>query len=68
MTASAMAFVWQRQQLQIRTRKLLSTTIHIVLLNLTMPIGPITGKLRKRFWVDVSCALGLGVSAGYAYW
>ncbi|KAA1470249.1 cytochrome-c oxidase subunit VIIa [Dentipellis sp. KUC8613] len=33
-----------------------------------MAIAPITGKLRKRFWVDLSCALGLGVSAGYAYW
>jgi len=34
----------------------------------TMPIAPITGKLRKRFWLDVGCAMGLGVSAGYAYW
>ncbi|KAJ3555382.1 hypothetical protein NM688_g2609 [Phlebia brevispora] len=34
----------------------------------TMPIAPITGKLRKRFWLDVSCALGLGISAGYTFW
>ncbi|KAF8892252.1 cytochrome-c oxidase subunit VIIa [Infundibulicybe gibba] len=33
-----------------------------------MPIAPITGMLRKRFWVDVSCALGIGTSLGYAYW
>jgi len=33
-----------------------------------MAIAPITGMLRKRFWVDVSSALGLGVAAGYAYW
>ncbi|KAF9530449.1 cytochrome-c oxidase subunit VIIa [Crepidotus variabilis] len=31
-------------------------------------IAPITGKLRKRFWLDVGCALGLGISGGYAYW
>ncbi|EKM50502.1 uncharacterized protein PHACADRAFT_105071 [Phanerochaete carnosa HHB-10118-sp] len=33
-----------------------------------MAIAPITGKLRKRFWLDFSCALGLGISAGYAFW
>jgi len=33
-----------------------------------MALAPITGKLRKRFWVDVTTALGLGVGAGYAYW
>jgi len=33
-----------------------------------MPIPPITGKLRKRFWLDITSALGLGISAGYAYW
>ncbi|KAH9852652.1 hypothetical protein C2E23DRAFT_885412 [Lenzites betulinus] len=33
-----------------------------------MPIAPITGKLRKRFWLDLTTALGLGVSAGYAFW
>ena len=38
--------------------------LHIV----TMPIAPITGKLRKRFWLDLTTALGLGVSAGYAFW
>lgn len=31
-------------------------------------IAPITGRLRKRFWLDVSCALGLGIASGYAYW
>jgi hypothetical protein len=34
----------------------------------TMAIAPITGMLRKRFWVDISCALGLGTGLGYAYW
>lgn len=34
----------------------------------TMAIAPITGKLRKRFWLDLTTALGLGVSAGYAFW
>ena len=34
----------------------------------TMPIAPITGKLRKHFLLDVSVAFSLGVSAGYAYW
>ena len=34
----------------------------------TMPIAPITGKLRKQFWLDIGCAFGLGISAGYAYW
>ncbi|KAH9967239.1 COX7A, subunit VIIa of cytochrome c oxidase [Russula dissimulans] len=33
-----------------------------------MPFAPITGKLRKRFWLDMSCALGLGISGAYAYW
>lgn len=33
-----------------------------------MPIAPITGKLRKRFWVDLTASLGFGVAAGYAYW
>ncbi|KAF8716603.1 hypothetical protein AX14_012283 [Amanita brunnescens Koide BX004] len=33
-----------------------------------MPIAPITGKLRKQFWLDIGCAFGLGISAGYAYW
>ncbi|KAI9458102.1 hypothetical protein F5148DRAFT_1221109 [Russula earlei] len=33
-----------------------------------MPIAPITGKLRKRLWLDLSCALGLGISTAYAYW
>ncbi|KAJ7180731.1 hypothetical protein C8R46DRAFT_592093 [Mycena filopes] len=29
-----------------------------------MPIAPITGMLRKRFWLDISTGLGLGLSAG----
>ncbi|KIK48293.1 hypothetical protein CY34DRAFT_798401 [Suillus luteus UH-Slu-Lm8-n1] len=33
-----------------------------------MPIAPITGRLRKRLWLDLSVALGLGVSSAYAYW
>lgn len=33
-----------------------------------MAIAPITGMLRKRFWVDMSCALGLGTAIGYYYW
>jgi len=33
-----------------------------------MPIAPITGKLRKRLWLDLSCAMGLGISSAYAYW
>jgi hypothetical protein len=33
-----------------------------------MAIAPITGMLRKRFWVDISSSLGLGVAVGYAYW
>jgi hypothetical protein len=37
-------------------------------LETTMAIAPITGMLRKRFWVDMSCALGLGTAFGYAYW
>ncbi|KAL4062605.1 cytochrome-c oxidase subunit VIIa [Scleroderma citrinum] len=33
-----------------------------------MPIAPITGKLRKRLWLDLSVALGLGVAAAYGFW
>ena len=33
-----------------------------------MSIAPITGKLRKRFWLDLTTSLGLGISAGYAFW
>ncbi|KAG2075666.1 cytochrome-c oxidase subunit VIIa [Suillus decipiens] len=33
-----------------------------------MPIAPITGKLRKRLWLDISVALGLGITSGYAFW
>ncbi|KIY62256.1 Cox9 subunit VIIa of cytochrome c oxidase [Cylindrobasidium torrendii FP15055 ss-10] len=31
-------------------------------------LAPITGKLRKRFIVDMTGGLGLGIAAGYAYW
>ncbi|KAF9266945.1 cytochrome-c oxidase, subunit VIIa [Marasmius fiardii PR-910] len=31
-------------------------------------IAPITGKLRKRFFVDLTSALGLGTAAAYAWW
>lgn len=37
-------------------------------LHIIMPIAPITGKLRKRLWLDLSCAFGLGISSAYAYW
>ncbi|TFK29699.1 cytochrome-c oxidase subunit VIIa [Coprinopsis marcescibilis] len=33
-----------------------------------MPIAPIVGKLRKRFWLDVGCSMALGITGGYAYW
>lgn len=33
-----------------------------------MPIAPITGKLRKRLWLDLSVAFGLGISSAYAFW
>jgi len=33
-----------------------------------MPVAPITGMLRKRFWVDLTASLGLGTAAGYWYW
>lgn len=33
-----------------------------------MPIAPIVGKLRKRFFIDLSLGMGLGVASGYAYW
>ncbi|KAI0255910.1 COX7A, subunit VIIa of cytochrome c oxidase [Lactifluus subvellereus] len=33
-----------------------------------MPIAPITGKLRKRLWLDLSCGLGFGIASAYAYW
>ncbi|KAJ7091419.1 cytochrome-c oxidase subunit VIIa [Mycena belliarum] len=33
-----------------------------------MAIAPITGMLRKRFWLDISTGLGLGLSAGAAFW
>ncbi|KAI0788715.1 cytochrome-c oxidase [Abortiporus biennis] len=33
-----------------------------------MPIAPIVGKLRKRFWLDLTTSLALGTTAGYAFW
>lgn len=33
-----------------------------------MPIAPITGRLRKGLWRDISVALGLGIGAGYVFW
>ncbi|KAG6335835.1 hypothetical protein ID866_3249 [Astraeus odoratus] len=33
-----------------------------------MPIAPITGRLRKRLWLDLSVALGLGVTSAYGFW
>ncbi|KAJ7247611.1 cytochrome-c oxidase subunit VIIa [Mycena haematopus] len=33
-----------------------------------MAIAPITGMLRKRFWLDITTGLGLGLSAGAAFW
>jgi len=33
-----------------------------------MPIAPISGKLRKHFWLDIGVAFSLGISGGYAYW
>ncbi|EGN96811.1 COX7A, subunit VIIa of cytochrome c oxidase [Serpula lacrymans var. lacrymans S7.3] len=33
-----------------------------------MSIAPITGKIRKRLWLDLSVGLGLGVSSAYAFW
>lgn len=36
--------------------------------NVAMPIAPITGKLRKRLWMDLSVAMGLGIASAYAFW
>ena len=33
-----------------------------------MPIAPITGKLRKRLWLDITTAAGLGTVFAYGYW
>ncbi|KIJ65557.1 hypothetical protein HYDPIDRAFT_152478 [Hydnomerulius pinastri MD-312] len=33
-----------------------------------MPIAPITGRLRKRLWVDFGLAFGLGIGSAYGYW
>ena len=47
------------------TRHILHQAIHYPY---NMAIQPITGRLRKRLWLDLSVALGLGVAAGYTYW
>jgi cytochrome c oxidase subunit 7 len=31
-------------------------------------IPPITGRLRKRMWLDGGFCMGLAVASGYAYW
>ncbi|KAF2729180.1 cytochrome c oxidase family protein-like protein [Polyplosphaeria fusca] len=33
-----------------------------------MAVKPITGMLRRRVVLDISVALGLGTTAGYAWW
>ncbi|KAK4703137.1 hypothetical protein P7C70_g3076, partial [Phenoliferia sp. Uapishka_3] len=33
-----------------------------------MAIAPITGMLRKHALLNITCAIGGGVTAGYAYW
>ena len=33
-----------------------------------MPVAPITGTLRRNFFLNLSAALGLGTAAGYTYW
>ncbi|KZW00049.1 cytochrome-c oxidase, subunit VIIa [Exidia glandulosa HHB12029] len=33
-----------------------------------MAIPPITGMLRKRFILDLSVSLGLGIAAANAFW
>lgn len=38
------------------------------ILSATMPIAPITGRLRKGLWRDIFAGLGLGIGFGYAYW
>lgn len=45
-----------------------TTTVDLNTDDNDMAIAPITGRLRKRFWLDLTCALGTGVAAGYAYW
>ena len=31
-------------------------------------IPPITGRLRKKMWLDASAAFGLSFASAYAYW
>jgi cytochrome c oxidase subunit 7 len=33
-----------------------------------MPIAPIVGKLRKRFFTDLGLSFGFAIASGYAYW
>ncbi|KAF2106125.1 cytochrome c oxidase family protein-like protein [Lophiotrema nucula] len=33
-----------------------------------MAVKPITGMLRRAVVLDLSVAMGLGVTAGYAFW
>ncbi|KAH7382186.1 cytochrome c oxidase family protein-like protein [Pyrenochaeta sp. MPI-SDFR-AT-0127] len=33
-----------------------------------MVVKPITGMLRRQVVLDLSVAMGLGVTAGYAWW
>jgi cytochrome c oxidase subunit 7 len=33
-----------------------------------MPIAPITGKLRKRLWLDLTTGAGLGTVFAFGYW
>ena len=34
----------------------------------TMPVAPITGTLRKQFFVTLTTSFGLATASGYAYW
>ncbi|KAI8452633.1 hypothetical protein BY996DRAFT_7211839 [Phakopsora pachyrhizi] len=33
-----------------------------------MAIAPITGKLKKRLFLDLSIGLGLGTAGAYSWW
>ncbi|RUP47544.1 hypothetical protein BC936DRAFT_145624 [Jimgerdemannia flammicorona] len=37
-------------------------------INTTMPIAPITGRLRKRFFTDITIALTIGFAGGFSWW
>ncbi|KAG9246881.1 hypothetical protein BJ878DRAFT_495149 [Calycina marina] len=56
-----------------RPSSFLQTTIQIkrprkAFIHLKMPIKPITGMLRRTLVLDLSIALGLGTTFGYAFW